>query len=36
MYQRRNQIQELLVCLIDGICVGISFILAGFVRYRSF
>lgn len=36
MYQRRNQIQELLVCLIDGICVGISFILAGLVRYRSF
>lgn len=36
MYQRRNQIQELFVCLIDGICVGISFILAGFVRYRSF
>ena len=36
MYQRRNQIQELLVCLIDGICVVISFILAGFVRYRSF
>ncbi len=36
MYQRRNQIQELLVCLIDGICVGFSFLLGGLARYRSF
>ncbi len=36
MYQRRNQIQELLVCLIDAACVGLSFMLAGLLRYRSF
>ncbi len=35
MYQRRNQIQELLVCLIDAGCVGCSFMLAGLLRYGS-
>lgn len=35
MYQRRNQIQELLICLLDAACVIISFVLAGFWRFRS-
>ena len=35
MYQRKNQIQELVICLLDALCVVISFILAGLWRFDS-
>lgn len=35
MYQRKNQIQELVICLLDALCVIISFILAGVWRFES-
>lgn len=35
MYQRKNQIQELVICLLDALCVVISFILAGVWRFDS-
>lgn len=35
MYQRRNQIQELILCGVDAICILVSYILAGMLRYKS-
>ena len=35
MYQRKNQVQELTICLIDCLGVTISFLLAGWLRFRT-
>ena len=35
MYQRKNQIRELYLCVIDAICVLISYGLAGLLRYQT-
>lgn len=35
MYQRKNQVQELKICLIDCIGVTLSFFLAGLIRFRG-
>lgn len=35
MYQRRNSLQEMFLCFIDGICVVLSFLLAGIVRFHG-
>lgn len=35
MYQRKNQVQELKICLIDCLIVTISFLLAGVLRFRT-
>lgn len=35
MYQRKNQIQELIICFLDALCVVASFMLAGLWRFNS-
>ena len=35
MYQRKSQIRELYLCVIDAICVLLSYGAAGLIRYRT-
>lgn len=35
MYQRKNQVQELKICIIDCLAVTASFILAGLLRFQT-
>jgi len=35
MYQRKNQVQELKICLLDCLVVTVSFLLAGLIRFRD-
>lgn len=35
MYQRKNQVQELNICLLDCIAVAISFFSAGLIRFQT-
>lgn len=35
MYQRKNQVQELIVCVLDSACVMAAFIFAGLCRFRG-
>lgn len=36
MYQKKNQIQELYLCLIDAVCLVVSYLFAGFLRFQDF
>ena len=35
MYQRKNQVQELKICIIDCLGASLSFLLAGLIRFQS-
>jgi len=36
MYQRKSQIRELYLCIIDAVCVLFSYVVAGLIRYQTF